>query len=77
MIHRDMMILPWNSKPQGIRKREGNLCLKTAVDQKTEEIIKEKKTKKNSFRNRNFYSADSYCRGFYICKTWQDEFYES
>ena len=30
MIHRDMMILPWNSKPRGIRKREGNLCLKNS-----------------------------------------------
>ena len=42
-----------------------------------EEIIKEKKTQKNFFRNRDFYSADSDCRCFYICKTWQDEFYES
>ena len=43
----------------------------------SEEIIKEKKTQKNFFRNRDFYSADSDCRCFYICKTWQDEFYES
>lgn len=78
MIHRDMMILPWNSKPRGIRKEGGKpMSKKQPLIQKTEKIIKEKKTQKNSFRNRDFYSADSDCRCFYICKTWQDEFYES
>lgn len=50
---------------------------KQPLTRKQKKIIKEKKTQKNSFRNRDFYSADSDCRCFYICKTWQDEFYES
>ena len=51
---------------------------KTAVDQKTKEIIKEKKTKKNSFSESKLFILLILIAGdFYICKTWQDEFYES
>ena len=61
------MILPWNSKPQGIRKRGGKpMSKKQPLTRKQKRLLK--KEDEEVFSESKFYSADSDCRVFIYAK---------